>query len=97
MAVTFIVLQVRSANGANTALAGELPLASCFDSGCCPHDPEPSTSKEGLPSKGTGNERKDQTFSLVNGKCDLQASLEMENSSYIADYDSKESDKVFCP
>lgn len=77
-------------------MAAEQPLEDrCFDSSSCPHDPEPSTSKEGTASKETGNEQKDQALSLVNGKCNLKTSIDMGNSSQIAANDSKEPDKVF--
>ncbi|MCP9259393.1 hypothetical protein DINM_002341 [Dirofilaria immitis] len=51
--------QVHSINGIDTVLAAEQPSEDqCFDSSNCPHDPEPSTSKEGLVSRKTGNEQK---------------------------------------
>lgn len=66
----------------------------CFDSSSCPHDPEPSTSKEGLEPGGTGNE-KDQALSLINGKCNLKTSVGIGNSNQIGASDSEELDKVF--
>ncbi|CAG9539362.1 unnamed protein product [Cercopithifilaria johnstoni] len=86
--------QMCSTNGTNTILAAEQPLESrCFDSSNCPHDPEPSTSKEGLASKETGNEQKDQALSLINGKYNLKTSIDIGKSSQIAANDSKEPDK----
>lgn len=77
--------------------AAEQPLEDrCFDSSNCPHDPEPSTSKEGLASKETSNGQKDQSFNLVNGKYNLKTSVDMGDSSQISPNDSEEPVKVFC-
>ncbi|KAL4003634.1 hypothetical protein ACH3XW_8425 [Acanthocheilonema viteae] len=86
--------EVCSTNGTNTMLTAEQPLEDrCFDSNNCPHDPEPSTSKEGLASKQTGNEQKDQALNLLNGKYNLKTSIDMENSSQVATNEAKEPDK----
>uniref|UniRef100_A0A1I7VTE1 DNA helicase n=1 Tax=Loa loa TaxID=7209 RepID=A0A1I7VTE1_LOALO len=85
--------EVCSANGTNPVLAAEQPFEGrCFDSSSCPHDPEPSTSKESPASKETGNEQVDQALSLVNGKCNLKTSVNMGNSNRFTD-DSTESGK----
>uniref|UniRef100_A0A8R1Y3Y7 Uncharacterized protein n=1 Tax=Onchocerca volvulus TaxID=6282 RepID=A0A8R1Y3Y7_ONCVO len=90
--------EVRSTNGTSTVLTAEHPLENCcFDSSNCPHDPEPSTSKEGLVSKETGNEQKNEALNLVNGKCNLKTSNNMGNSNQIAAINSEEPDKGATP
>uniref|UniRef100_A0A0R3RQR2 DNA helicase n=1 Tax=Elaeophora elaphi TaxID=1147741 RepID=A0A0R3RQR2_9BILA len=86
--------EVCSTNGTNIVLAAEQPLEDrCFDSNSCPHDPEPSTSKEGVTSKEIDNEPKDQASNVINGKYNLKTSIDIGNSSQIAANDPKESDK----
>ncbi|KAM3723644.1 Phosphatidylserine decarboxylase proenzyme [Dirofilaria immitis] len=86
--------EVHSINGIDTVLAAEQPSEDqCFDSSNCPHDPEPSTSKEGLVSRKTGNEQKNQVLSLVNGKCNPETSNDMGNSSHIAANNLEDPDK----
>ncbi|VDN91881.1 unnamed protein product [Brugia pahangi] len=86
-------IEVSSTVVTNTVLTTKQPLESrCFDSSNCPHDPEPSTSKD-LSPKDTGSEQKNEALSLVNGKCNLQTSVGMGNSSQISANNLKEPDK----
>ncbi|VDO36758.1 unnamed protein product [Onchocerca flexuosa] len=86
--------EVRATNGTSTVLAAKQQSENCcFDSSNCPHDPEPSTSKEGLVSKETDNEQKNDALSLINGKCNLKTSNNVRNSNQIAAINSEEPDK----
>ncbi|VDM97711.1 unnamed protein product [Thelazia callipaeda] len=64
--------KVRTTNGMSPSLAAQqLLIERPCDSSVCPHDPEPSTSKEDLLSKNIDNKEKNSMSDSTNGKCNL--------------------------